>query len=41
MGRGKDEGGIMKDEFCFDCGEDLTGETFRVLKVKEVRLYGE
>jgi hypothetical protein len=36
-----DEGGMMKDEFRFACGEDFTGETVRVLKEKEVRLYGE
>ena len=29
----------MKDEFF--CGEDFTGETVRVVKDKEVRLYGE
>ena len=32
---------IMNDEFRFACGEDFPGETFRVLKEKEVRLYGE
>jgi hypothetical protein len=31
----------MKDEFLVTHGEDCTGETFRVLKEKEVRLYGE
>ena len=31
----------MKDEFLFVCGEDFTGETVRVMKEKEVRLYGE
>ncbi len=35
----KDEGRMMKDEFGY--GEDFTGETVRVLKEKEVRLYGE
>ena len=31
MGKGKDEGGMMKDEFCY----------VRVVREKEVRLYGE
>lgn len=37
----KDEGGMMNAsrEFCY--GEDFTGETVRVVKGKEVRLYGE
>ena len=35
----KDEGGMMNDELCY--GEDFTGETVRVVKEKEVRLYGE
>jgi len=37
MGKGKDEGGMMKDEFRFACGEDFTGETVRVLKKKDKR----
>ena len=35
----KDEGGMMKDEICY--GDDFTGETVRVVREKEVRLYGE
>jgi hypothetical protein len=35
----KDEGGMMNDEFF--CGDNFTGETVRVLKEKDVRLYGE
>ena len=31
----------MKDEFLVAYGEDFTGETVRLLKEKEVRLYGE
>jgi len=37
----KDEGGMMKDELCFVYGEDFSGETVRVLKEKEIRLYDE
>jgi len=36
----KDEEGMMKDEILVAHGEDFTGETVRVLKEKEVRLYG-
>jgi hypothetical protein len=39
MGKGKDEGGMMKDELCY--GEDFSGETVRVLKEKEVKQFGE
>ncbi len=39
MGRGKDEGGMMNDELCY--GEDFTGGIVRVLREREVRLYGE
>ena len=39
MGKGKDEGGMMKDEFCY--GEDFTGETIRVVEEMDVRSYGE
>ena len=28
-------------EFCVACGEDFTGEVVRVVREKEVRLYGE
>lgn len=31
----------MKDEFLVVHGEDFTGETVRVVKEKEVGLYGE
>jgi hypothetical protein len=41
MRKVKDEGGIMNASREFCCGEDFTGETVRVLKEKEVRLYGE
>ena len=37
MGRGKGEGGMMKDECGY--GEDFTGETVRVLKEKEVKQF--
>ena len=39
----KDEGGMMNTshEFLVAHGEDFPGETFRVLKEKDVRLYGE
>jgi hypothetical protein len=32
---------MMKDEFLSTHSEDFTGETVRVVKEKEVRLYGE
>jgi len=32
---------MMKDEFLFDYGENFPGETFRVLKEKEVKQFGE
>jgi hypothetical protein len=35
----KDEGRMMNDEFCY--GEDFTGETVRLVREKEVRLYGD
>jgi hypothetical protein len=41
MVKGKDEGGMMKDECLMTHGEDFTGETVRVVKEKEVRLYME
>ena len=41
MGKVKDEGGIMKDEFGYVYGEDFTGETVRVMKEKEVKQFGE
>jgi hypothetical protein len=41
MGRGKDEGGMMNASRELGYGEDFTGETVRVVKEKEVRLYGE
>jgi hypothetical protein len=31
----------MKDEILVTHGEDFTGETVRVVREKEVRLYGE
>ena len=36
----KDEGGMMNDEYCYS-EEDFTGETVRVVREMEVRLYGE
>ncbi len=47
MGKGKDEGGMMKDKLCYILdpkevhGEDFPGETFRVLKEREVKQFGE
>jgi hypothetical protein len=41
MGKGKDEGGMMKDEFCATYGEDFPGETVRAMKENEVRQFGE
>ena len=32
---------MMNDEFCVACGEDFSGETVRVVREKEVRLYGD
>ncbi len=31
----------MNDEFCVACGEDFTGETVRVAREMEVRLFEE
>jgi hypothetical protein len=39
MVKGKDECRMMNDEFF--CGEDFTGETVRVVREKDIRLYGE
>ena len=36
-----EECGIMNDEFCFARGEDFTCETFREVKEKEVKQFGE
>ena len=35
----KDEGGMMKDEYCY--GKDFTGKTVRVVREKEVKQFGE
>ncbi len=32
MGKGKDEGGMMNDEFLVAHGDDFTGETVRVVE---------